>query len=62
MKLILQIQLLPDQEQAAKLKSTIERFNQACSWLAKQAFESKTANKIKLQQNFYYELREKFDR
>jgi hypothetical protein len=26
MKLTLQIQLLPDQEQAAKLKSSIERF------------------------------------
>src|SRR5262249_51672166 len=61
MKLTLQIQLLPDQEQATNLKSTIERFNQACSWLAKQAFESKTANKITLQQKYYYELREKFD-
>jgi putative transposase len=61
MKLTLQIQLLPDKEPAAKLKSTIERFNEACSWLAKQAFESKTANKIRLQQHFYYDLREKFD-
>jgi predicted transposase len=61
MKLTLQIQLLPDKESAAKLKSTIERFNEACSWLAKQAFESKTANKITLQQKFYYDLREKFD-
>src|SRR5262249_597 len=61
MKLTLQIQLLPDQEQATKLKSTIERFNQACSWLAKQAFESKTANKITLQQKYYYDLRQKFD-
>src|SRR5215831_12460789 len=61
MKLTLQIQLLPDREQAAKLKSTMERFNAACSWLAKQAFESKTANKLTLQQKFYYELREKFD-
>src|SRR5215475_2816371 len=61
MKLTLQIQLLPDQRQAAKLKSTIEQFNRACSWLAKQAFELKTANKITLQQKFYYDLREKFD-
>src|SRR5262249_16668998 len=61
MKLTLQIQLLPDKEQADKLKSTVERFNQACSWLANQAFEIKTANKITLQQKFYYDLRQKFD-
>jgi predicted transposase len=41
MKLTFQIQLLPDKEQANLLKSTMARFNQACSWLAKQAFEIK---------------------
>src|SRR5262247_2192477 len=60
MKLTLQIQLLPDKQQADQLKSTMERFNSACSWLAEQAFELKTANKITLQQHFYYDLREKF--
>ena len=60
MKLTLQIQLLPDKKQADQLKSTMERFNQACSWLAEQAFEIKTANKISLQQRFYYELRQQF--
>jgi putative transposase len=60
MKLTLQIQLLPDNKQADQLKSTVERFNQACSWLAERAFEIKTANKISLQQRFYYELRQQF--
>jgi putative transposase len=60
MKLTLQIQLLPDKQQTAQLKSTMERFNAACSWLAEQAFEMKTANKITLQQHFYYDLREHF--
>ncbi len=60
MKLTLQIQLLPDKQQAAQLKATMERFNQACSWLAEQAFEMQIANKISLQQHFYYELRERF--
>jgi predicted transposase len=59
MKLTLQIQLLPDNKQADQIKSTMERFNQSCSWLARQAFEMKTANKIALQQSFYYELRER---
>src|SRR5215467_1613194 len=52
MKLTLQIQLLPDNQQADQLKSTIARFNQASSWLAEQAFELKIANKISLQQHF----------
>ena len=60
MKLTLQIQLLPDKQQAHLLKSTMARFNRACSWLAEQAFELKIANKISLQQHFYYDLRERF--
>jgi putative transposase len=60
MKLTLRIQLLPDKKQADQLKTTMERFNQACSWLAEQAFEIKTTNKISLQQRFYYELRQQF--
>jgi predicted transposase len=43
MKLTLQIQLLPDKTQADQLKSTMERFNQACTWLAEQAIEIKIA-------------------
>jgi putative transposase len=60
MKLTLQVQLFPDKEQAEKLRSTMERFNEARLWLAAQAFELGIANKIKLQQSFYYDLREKF--
>ena len=46
MKLTLQIQLLPDIKQADQLKATMGRFNQACSWLAEQAFELKVANEM----------------
>lgn len=60
MKLTLQIQLLPDKEQAQKMLSTMERFNEASTWLAAQAFDLQSANKIKLQQLYYYKLREKF--
>src|SRR5215471_10411073 len=60
MKLTLQLQLLPDLQQADHLKSTIVRFNQACSWLAEQAFEMQTANKTSLRKRFYYELRDRF--
>src|SRR5262249_50719535 len=51
---------LPDKHQAAQLRQTIERFNQAANWLAANAFELKTANKILLQQRYYTELRERF--
>jgi predicted transposase len=60
MKLTLQTQLLPDAESAAKLKATVERFNQAANWLAGVAFERKLANKFALQKLCYAELRDRF--
>lgn len=60
MKLTLQIQVLPDKEQAVKLKATVARFNAACTWLAGEAFKLQTANKVKLQHLFYKELRTRF--
>src|SRR5271157_2627191 len=60
MNLTLQTQLLPDPESAAKLKATVERFNEAASWLAGVAFERKIANKFALQKLCYAELRERF--
>lgn len=60
MKLTLQTQLFPDAAQAKMLKETLKAFNYACSWLAKKAFEIKSANKVDLQQRFYYEVKETF--
>ncbi len=45
MELTLQLQLLPDAEQATWLQATVERFNAACTWLAQQAFAQRLANK-----------------
>jgi putative transposase len=61
MKLTLQIQLLPDQDHAARLKATVERFNQAAEWLAGEAFDLKVSNKIELQKTHYAILRERFN-
>jgi putative transposase len=61
MNLTLQLQLLPDKEQANSLKSTIENFNAACNWLAEHAFNLQLANKVKLQQLFYSDLRSLFN-
>ena len=56
----LQIQLLPDKEQAAQMRVAIECFNEAANWLAGKAVERKTANKFYLQKLYYTELRERF--
>lgn len=60
MKLTLQLQLLPDQPTSDRFKETIERFNEAASWLAGVAFERKLANKFTLQKLAYKELRERY--
>lgn len=56
----MQTQIFPNPKEAALLKETIQRFNAACSWLARKAFDLKTANKVKLQQAFYYDIRAQF--
>ena len=60
MELTLQLQLLPDAEQATRLQATVERFNAACTWLAEQAYAQRLANKIVLQQQYYTDLRARF--
>ena len=60
MKLTLQTQLLPTPKDAAKLMATVERFNEAATWLAAVAFERKLANKFELQKLCYAELRRRF--
>ena len=60
MILTLQTQLLPDPDQAALLKATMERFNEAANWLAGVAFEHQVSNKFVLQRLAYKELRARF--
>ena len=60
MKLTLQLQLLPDPDQALLVRTTVERFNEAATWLAGIALEHQCANKIALQKLAYYGLRERF--
>ncbi len=60
MKLVVQIQLMPDVQQAAKLRVSIVRFNEACDWLAGVAFERQVSNRIELQRIAYRDIRDKF--
>ena len=56
----MQLQLLPDTTQADALRTTVERFNEAATWLASIAFQQQCANKVQLQKLTYYELRARF--
>jgi IS605 OrfB family transposase len=60
MKLTLQTQLLPDDDQASRLKATVERFNEAANFAAGVAFQRKCSNKVELQKIVYRDLRERF--
>ena len=61
MKLIATAKLLPDDAQRASLLATMERFNEACDWLAAEAFAARSADKLALQRSHYRALRERFD-
>lgn len=60
MKLTLQTQLFPDPEQARSLAETTRAFNKAADWLAAEAFQLQSSNKIALQKLYYKQLRERF--
>jgi len=60
MKLTLQTQPLPDRDHSARLKATVERFNEAANWAAGVAFEHRCSNKVELQKIIYGDLRERF--
>jgi putative transposase len=61
MELTLQLKLLPTDDQAAALRAVMARFNDACNWLAEQAFAKQISNKLTLQRLYYHELRTRFD-
>lgn len=61
MKLVANLKLNPTQEQAAELRATLERCNEACNWLAGRAWEAKVFRQYDLQKLCYVELRTKFE-
>ena len=61
MKLVAVMKLLPSTKQREALLATIERFNEACDWLAGEAFLAKCTSKYELQKKHYQTVREKFE-
>lgn len=60
MKLTLQMQLLPDDEQRAVLLDTMERFNEAATFAAKVAFDAGVRSQPSIHARCYREIRERF--
>lgn len=60
MKLIAQLKLLPTPEQAASLRSTMERTNAACSAISRVAWEQRQFGKYTLHHLVYASIRERF--
>jgi putative transposase len=60
MKLVVQIQLIPNTDQSSRLKATMERVNEACNWIAGECFDRKCANHFEARKFAYRETREKF--
>ena len=60
MELTLQLKLLPTDDQAMALRACMALFNEACNWLATEAFAKQCTNKLTLQRLYYHELRARF--
>ncbi|MGC8645876.1 MAG: RNA-guided endonuclease TnpB family protein, partial [Thermoplasmata archaeon] len=56
----LQIKLLPNNKQRQILIDTFKKFNEACNYVSRIAFEKKLYNKVFLQRIVYKDIREKF--
>jgi putative transposase len=59
-KLVVQIKLLPTEEQKALLTETIRMANAACDWLSIKAFETETFGQYDLQKLVYRDARNAF--
>ena len=60
MKLVAALKMLPTREQAACLRATLARCNEACTWLAGIGFEAQTFRQYDLHKLAYTDMRERF--
>lgn len=57
MRKVVQVKLLPDQEENGSLLATMQRFNAACNWLSERALELGVFSRSKLQAACYRDIR-----
>jgi len=56
----LKVKLLPSPEQHALLLATMHRFNEACNFASKAAWENKAFGQVRLHKLCYYAIRANF--
>lgn len=61
MKLTAKLKLLPTSEQRKVLLETLERANEACNYMSKLAWDSKTFRQYDLHRLCYYDVRDRFN-
>ncbi|GAA5261525.1 RNA-guided endonuclease InsQ/TnpB family protein [Methanocalculus sp. MC3] len=60
MLLTMKMKLHPTEDQHQKLLSTMERFNEACTFVSEFAWRNKVFDKVTIQKNLYYDIRNRF--
>ncbi|MDG6245033.1 MAG: transposase [Methanolobus sp.] len=61
MLLTIKMKMYPNEHQGKALLETMERFNEACNFISKTAWDTHTFGKIGLQKIVYYDVREKYN-
>ncbi|MBP1909927.1 RNA-guided endonuclease InsQ/TnpB family protein [Methanolobus bombayensis] len=61
MLLTIKVKLYPNEQQEKALLETIERFNEACDYISKIAWSTRTFGKVGIQKIVYYDVREKYN-
>ncbi|MFD4716416.1 RNA-guided endonuclease TnpB family protein, partial [Streptomyces sp. NPDC058430] len=57
MKIVVQVKLLPEADQAAALRSTLRAVNNAAGWVSQIAFERGVPREYELRKHTYAELK-----
>lgn len=61
MLLSIKLKLIPTPEDYTVLLSTMERFNEACNYIAKIAWDTKVFRRVPVHKLTYYDVRERFE-
>jgi len=61
MLLTIKVKLYPNEHQEKALLETMERFNEACDYISKIAWSTRTFGKVGIQKIVYYDVRENYN-
>lgn len=61
MLLTIKVKLYPNEHQGNALLETMERFNEACNYISKTAWSTRTFGKVGIHKIVYYDVRDKYN-